>query len=255
MPEYSPLYPSVGLYGGYDNSKEWNEKYGQEIDKLDYIDLDGKFAVLSGDYTIEDMLEKYGTTVREKISGKTDYLFVDPAYSGWGKVSKVRDMRAKGDTKIKVVLASDLRKLIEEDKYNSSAKRLASEKQAAEELKKQVDSSIDHNKVGYGIQLALMTYLINMPEECISNSERLKIEEFLISKEISEILGTNLNGLLDVYKDDATKILLECIESLKKELDSSLVREKSKLVKKKGNEVSIDFKEIMDGTLKALREV
>ena len=128
------------------------------IDELEFIDLNAKSVVVSGGNPVYRILESLGATVRYKsVSGKTDYLFVDPSQSGYSKIEKVKELRQAGNTRVKVVSAENLTKLLQSGQYYSTEMALEDEKRETEELKKRVDTSLKNNKLGYGLLLTMMT--------------------------------------------------------------------------------------------------
>ena len=92
--------------------KEWNNKYGNMIEKSPRISFSGKRFVFSGLTGREDwpeILEKLaakGGVFRSAVSGKTDYLVVDPDDLGESKLRAVKEQKVKGHT-VTVVSADD----------------------------------------------------------------------------------------------------------------------------------------------------
>jgi hypothetical protein len=93
----------------------WMEKYGPSLDRESPVEFEGKSFVLAGLKLLEEehglnMAEEItarGGVIRTDVSGRTDYLVVDPR---WGHESKLRAamvQRAKGK-EVKLILGSDL---------------------------------------------------------------------------------------------------------------------------------------------------
>lgn len=200
----------------------WLKNYGYLIDKLDFIDLNRKDVVISGNHPVYSKLESFGATVRYKrVTGKTDYLFVEPFSSGYGKIETVKALRAAGNTHIKVVKATDLFDLIESGKYYTAAMADEDERRRAEEQKLRVDTSLQNNKLGYGVLAILMTCLKTLPLDAMDLKERLGLEDLLISQKMEKMIGTNLKEMLSVYQADSTEKLLECINHIKANKDGA----------------------------------
>jgi hypothetical protein len=62
-------------------------------------------------------MKQNSITVRGAVSGKTDYLIVEPGLSGYGKVLKAAVFKEK-DGKIKVLLAKEVYELIKAGEYS-----------------------------------------------------------------------------------------------------------------------------------------
>lgn len=88
--------------------EDWMEKYGEHIDKNPDIKVEGNYFVFSGldSYMWPVMVEECGGFHREKMSGRINYLVVNPMYAGEGKVSYALEMRKKGKD-IKIVHIDD----------------------------------------------------------------------------------------------------------------------------------------------------
>ncbi len=99
-------------------AKNWIESYGDNIDHIQFIDFKDKTVVLSGCYELlQDFMKQNSITVRGAVSGKTDYLIVEPGLSGYGKVLKAAVFKEK-DGKIKVLLAKEVYELIKAGEYS-----------------------------------------------------------------------------------------------------------------------------------------
>ena len=99
-------------------AKNWIESYGKNIDHIQFIDFKDKTVVLSGCYELlQDFMKQNSITVRGAVSGKTDYLIVEPGLSGYGKVLKAATFKEKG-SKIKVLLAKEVYELIKSGEYS-----------------------------------------------------------------------------------------------------------------------------------------
>ena len=99
--------------------ERWLETYGDAVDKNAVISFSGMSFVLSGMEAlgdehrihIEEAIAARGGVVRKNVSGKTDYLVVDPKWAGESKVKAAIEQRAKGSS-IKIILGTDLIKAI-----------------------------------------------------------------------------------------------------------------------------------------------
>lgn len=220
------------FYKGYEwigDRKIWLRVYGNLIDKIDFIDLNGKNVVLSGHHPVYYKLNSLGAVVKndsriggsgtsDNVTKKTDYLVVEPNSSSYGKVETVIELRRKGNTRVKVILADDLAELIDSGRYYSKAMAEEDARKKADELKKRVDTELDENKLGYGILAIMMTCLKVLPADTISLKDRLNIEELIISQQMENLLGTHLNDLLTVYGGDSTEKLIDCAKHVKTDM-------------------------------------
>ena len=106
---------------------EWMDKYGPFLSRNVPIDFDGKIFVFSGldaDYRIRDnplikQLEEQGGIFRQSISGKTDYLIIDPSKAGRTKTDAAIEQIKKGKD-IKIILLEDFENAIAADKETLS---------------------------------------------------------------------------------------------------------------------------------------
>ena len=109
----------------------WLKQYGGCVEKNPEVVISGRSFVFTGIASIaarEEMsaaLEKMaamGGVERAAVSGKTDYLVVDPRDAGEGKVKKALEQKAKGKD-VKIVLLEDFLKALgmEQDKAANSA--------------------------------------------------------------------------------------------------------------------------------------
>lgn len=97
-------------------AEEWQQKYAQYAEKDPRIVINGSKFVFTGilvdDW--ESVLEKLtamGGVERGAVSGKTDYLVVDPRGFGESKVKAAVEQRAKGKP-VKIVLVDDFLKAL-----------------------------------------------------------------------------------------------------------------------------------------------
>ena len=95
---------------------EWMEKYGQYLEKDPRIVIHGSKFVFSGvmEDNWPDILQKLmdkGGVERGAVSGKTDYLVVDPRGFGESKVKEALAQRVKGKP-VKIVLLEDFLKAL-----------------------------------------------------------------------------------------------------------------------------------------------
>ena len=81
------------------HEQEWLKTSGQYLESDIEIKIAGSTFVFSGVY--DEELEKHvleaGGVVRKKVSGKTNYLVVDPAHAGESKVAHAIEQREKGN--------------------------------------------------------------------------------------------------------------------------------------------------------------
>lgn len=80
------------------HEQQWLEQSGQYLEKNVEIKIAGSTFVLSGihDEDFENAVVNAGGVIRKKVSGKTDYLVVDPAHAGESKVAHAIEQREKG---------------------------------------------------------------------------------------------------------------------------------------------------------------
>lgn len=215
------------------DGKTWLKYYGKLIDKVDFIDLNEKNVVLSGNHPVYYKLPELGANVKndsrlynyggrsgDRVTKATDYLFVEPYSSGYGKAETVIDLRKAGNTRVKVILADDLDKLIKSGHYYSKEMAEKDAKKRAEELKAKIDAELTENKLGYGALAIMMTIIKILPEDAMNLKDRLVIEELLISQPLESLLGTHLKDLLTVYESEATEKLTACARYVKSEISS-----------------------------------
>lgn len=94
--------------------EQWMKKHGSCIEQGSQITFVGKTFVLSGmealgdeyEISVEEEITTRGGVVRKSVSGKTDYLVVDPRWAGESKVKNAREQREKGKP-IKIILGTD----------------------------------------------------------------------------------------------------------------------------------------------------
>ncbi len=97
-------------------AEEWQQKYGQHAEQNPHIVINGSKFVFTGILVDnwEAVLEKLtalGGVERGAVSGKTDYLVVDPRGFGESKVKAALEQRAKGKP-VKIVLVEDFLKAL-----------------------------------------------------------------------------------------------------------------------------------------------
>ena len=207
----------------------WLRDYGHLVDKLDFIDLNNKNVVLSGRHPVYNRLPSLGANVKndvkiggfsrnDNITKQTDYLVVEPFSSGYGKVEKVKELRKEGNTRVKVVLATDLADLIESGNYYSTEMAEADAKRRAEENKQKADASLVTHKLEYGTLAVMMACLKMLPSNAMDLKDRLELEDLLISDHMGALLGTDLKQILEVYASESTEILIDCINYVKTDI-------------------------------------
>ena len=94
--------------------EEWIRKHGSCIEQEPQITFSGKTFVLSGmealgdeyEISVEEEITTRGGVVRKSVSGKTDYLVVDPRWAGESKVKNAREQQEKGKP-VKIILGTD----------------------------------------------------------------------------------------------------------------------------------------------------
>lgn len=245
------------------DGKAWLRDYGHLIDKLDFIDLNDKNVVISGNHPVYNRLTPLGANVKndykiggnginDRITQKTDYLIVEPYSSGYGKVETVKELRKKGNTRVKVILASDLAELIEDGRYYSTEMAEEDARREAEERKNKVDNELTENKMGYGVLAIMMTVLKKLPPDAMDLKDRLDIEELLISQPMANLLGTHLNELLIVYGNDSTEKLVDCAKYAKS--DSVAAEMKINSIRNSFSSKVQSLDAFLDIVLKAIKE-
>ena len=108
--EYEAFNSSMG-----EMRKQWLSDYGAYLEKSPLIVFSGKSFVLSGmdmlgdehGISIEEEIASRGGVVRKDVSGKTDYLVVDPEWAGESKIKKAIEQQKKGKP-VKIILGTDL---------------------------------------------------------------------------------------------------------------------------------------------------
>ena len=144
-------------------AEEWMNTYDDILEKDPDIQIEGKTFVTSGvhslckDYwdqglfDLDKKIEEKGGKVRQKISGVTDYLIVDPSEAGESKSKTVREKKSQGKP-IKLVLVQDMEralglKSVEElEREKAFLYGLISDKKKAELKKNAVERSDDYLK-------------------------------------------------------------------------------------------------------------
>ena len=119
---------------------EWMKNYGQYLEKNPRIVINGSKFVFAGvmednwNDILQKLLEKGGLE-RGAVSGKTDYLVVDPRGYGESKVKEALAQRIKGKT-VKIVLLEDFLKALGMGKPGSGTvdkSKAPEQKRSAEE--------------------------------------------------------------------------------------------------------------------------
>lgn len=101
--------------------KKWLKEYGQYVENNPVIDFGGKIFAFTGldaagsfadesNPVVLSVVSK-GGIYRSKVSGKTNYLVVNPQYAGKSKVDAALEQKTKGK-EIKIILLEDLKKLL-----------------------------------------------------------------------------------------------------------------------------------------------
>ena len=128
---------------------EWMGKYGQYLEKNPRILINGSKFVFTGvmEDNWPDILQKLmdkGGVERGAVSGKTDYLVVDPRGFGESKVKEALAQRVKGKP-VKIVLLEDFLKALGIKKEATVEEPLTSTSQHKEE-KPPKDEPTDHKE-------------------------------------------------------------------------------------------------------------
>ena len=128
---------------------EWMEKYGQYLEKNPRIVINGSKFVFTGvmEDNWPDILQKLmdmGGVERGAVSGKTDYLVVDPRGFGESKVKEALALRVKGKP-VKIVLLEDFLKALGIKKEATVEEPLTSTSQHKEEEPSK-DEPTDHKE-------------------------------------------------------------------------------------------------------------
>lgn len=96
------------------DTEAWMNKFGYALERNPEIVIDGKTFVFSGygqykvqDYPVFQIIIAKGGFVRTSISGKTNYIVVNPAYAGWGKAEEAIERQEEGKS-IQIILKQDL---------------------------------------------------------------------------------------------------------------------------------------------------
>lgn len=100
-------------------AERWLQKYGKYVETNPLIDINGSLFVFTGlghagpkkeNPVVQKLIEK-GGQYRSSISGRTNYLVVNPREAGESKIEAVLEQREKG-TDIKVIFLEDLKKAL-----------------------------------------------------------------------------------------------------------------------------------------------
>ncbi len=100
-------------------SNPWMQIYGQYVEQNPQVQFEGSAFVFSGlpvggdekeHRTVRAVIER-GGFFRTSVSGKTNYLVVDPELAHYGRIEAVLEQRQKGKD-IKVILLSDLDRIL-----------------------------------------------------------------------------------------------------------------------------------------------
>ena len=101
--------------------RNWLKEYGKYVEINPVIDFNGKIFVFSGLDAAGSFADKSNQVVltvvskggiyRSKVSGKTNYLVVNPQYAGKTKVDEVLEQKAKGKD-VRIIMLEDLLALL-----------------------------------------------------------------------------------------------------------------------------------------------
>ncbi|NLC25081.1 MAG: hypothetical protein GX777_00430, partial [Fastidiosipila sp.] len=92
------------------DSELWLEEFGSYVEVAPQIEFEGKLFVFTGLTKSHDAAKEVlvkGGEYRSSISGKTDYLIVNPENAGKTKISEAIEQKKKGSS-IKVIVLEDL---------------------------------------------------------------------------------------------------------------------------------------------------
>lgn len=104
------------VFGGDANRKLWMDIYGGFVDQVSSIEFNGKLFVFTGfdgrDLKLIDAVLERGGQKRKSVSGRTDYLVINPTGASGGKIEDAIAQREKGSG-IQVVTVDMLRAALE----------------------------------------------------------------------------------------------------------------------------------------------
>lgn len=133
------------------SGKMWLERYERFVSKEPTILFSGKLFVFSGltlhseekeHPTVQAVISR-GGEYRTKVSGKTDYLVVEPKRSGDSKIKAAIEQMHKGKI-IKIVLLEDLQKALKEKESISASHIALSENRSSGEIDTSAPATASH---------------------------------------------------------------------------------------------------------------
>ena len=139
------------------NTNAWMKQYGSYVTHNPEIVFEGKLFVFSGldsksaekDHPIVKRVAEKGGQYRTSISGRTDYLVVNPAESGVSQINAVIAQREKGKI-IRVILLEDLEKALEDKptvtKASKTAAKAVETAKAAKPAKPKATGAVNKTK-------------------------------------------------------------------------------------------------------------
>ncbi|NLC26702.1 MAG: hypothetical protein GX777_08805 [Fastidiosipila sp.] len=98
------------------DSELWLEEFGSYVEVAPQIEFEGKLFVFTGltkSHEAAKQVLANGGEYRSSISGKTDYLIVNPDNAGKTKIDAAIEQKKKGSS-IKVIMLEDLVSVLEE---------------------------------------------------------------------------------------------------------------------------------------------
>ena len=179
-----------------EDDTEWIvEEYGEIFDCDPIINFDGSIFVFTGlggvpyekgQIIIQKVIEKGGQT-RESVSGKTNYLVVNPDHAGCRKIEDAIEQREIGKN-IKIILLKDLEKALEDkisSKKTSSTTSSATTAANSASLESTLTRSTKKNgpstlkEIFPGIDMTKPSGLVVDEDGCCTGYDRKQHAEFL----------------------------------------------------------------------------
>ena len=209
----------------------WMKEYGKYVEKEPIIDFNGTLFVFSGlsdhwaekNHPIVEKVIKKGGQYRSKVSGRTDYLVVDPWYAGDSKIVAVMEQLEKGNN-VKVILLEDLKNALEDKVL--SPKSHAPAKQAT---KKQTPSGKTTQKKLAKINVTEADYEIESDGTLVEYTGRVKDVVLPNSiTRIGEFAFSTVDHLSSIVIPEGVKIIedsaFECCQNLVNVVFPSTIR-------------------------------
>ena len=182
-------------------AEEWMKNYGQYLETSPRITVSGSKFVFSG--IMEDnwpeILQKLtdmGGLERGAVSGKTDYLVVDPRGFGEAKVKEALAQRIKGKP-VKIVLLSDFLKAIGMEKAGPAAEEARASAPSPAEKKAETETTAEQQQEEQRLQ----------EQERLEKErqEKERLEQERREKELSEKAARDMLAQVDAALEKARK--------------------------------------------------